>query len=480
MNAIDRLVKALEAGNYNAAPSQLQHGAALQVEDLSPMMHNVTWQDSDLHLQREIKVESCKSILAQFDRQQSYGQFGGSAQIEGHVGQEETSDYVRITVPMCFYSHIRRWTLVADMVATVDSTKASERSNSDAAKKIAGDVEFDIFRGKDDFTNGGVFDGNLDAIALMPNIRGLGQQIRESDNMRNAHDLMFDEYGSDESVDIQGSGTLTQTNIEDASVRSAMNHGTALTLYVDPKVLSQYNKLTFGQHRYVMAGSSPEFSGSDLRRQGTSAGDVKIKASRFLSGKTSPARARSNGPSAPQTVTATSTAVSGVTTPFANAEKYMYYVTSANEIGESPRTLLTSAGTPTEVTVAAIGRVNRLTITHPASGTVRYFNVYRSEANGAGAADVTKNRCRFIGRIKLRAGQSTTIFDDYGNRLPGFVTGYLVQHDTMALKELCPYSKANLAVTDLTTPVASFRFCTLATYMPRKNAVLSNLRGSLN
>lgn len=475
MNSIDRLIKALEAGSYNATPSTLVQGAALQVEDLSPMMHNVCFQDSDLHLQRMLEVKSCKSTTYQFNRQLSYGQFGGSAQLEGHVGQEETSEYARIVVPMCYYSHTRRWTLVADMVATVDSTKASERSNSDGAKKIAGDVEFDVLRGKDDFSNGGVFDGNMNVVADGPSIRGLGLQVLESDNLRNAHDLMFDEYGSDESIDIQGAGTLTQTNIEDAAVRSSMNHGSADTLLVDPKVLSQYNKLTFGIQRVVLAGSPQDASGSDLRRQWTSSGNVTLKASRFLSGKTSPSQARSAGPLPPASVTAASVAVSNVTTAFVNNDTYMYFVCSVNEVGESARAAL-----GTILTVAATGRANRLTITHPASGVVRYFNVYRSEGNPVGGTDLTKTRCRFVGKIKLRNGQTTTIFDDLGNRVPGFVTGMLVQGDTMGLRELCPYSKTNLAQVDLSTPVVSFRFLTLAVTEPRKNVRISNLRGSLN
>jgi hypothetical protein len=40
------LMKALEAGSYMAAPGQLVQGCRLMVEDLSPVMHNVTFDDS--------------------------------------------------------------------------------------------------------------------------------------------------------------------------------------------------------------------------------------------------------------------------------------------------------------------------------------------------------------------------------------------------------------------------------------------------
>lgn len=293
------LLKALEAGNYNTAPSTLVQGASLQIEDLSPVMHNVTFDDSHIKLQKMVKVDSCKSTLAQFNRQLSYGVFGGSAQLEGAVGQEETSDFVRIVVPMAYYSHIRRVSIVANMVDTSDGQKAEERAASDAAKKLAADIEFDLFRGKADFSNSGLFDGNQLAIPGLPSMLGLDAQIRQSDAERNATDLMFGEYGSDDTVVISGGGTLSQDMIEDGSVRSAMNLGSADKLLVDPKVLSAYNKISFGKERIVLAGSAQDATGAELRKQWFSNGVVNLEASRFLSGKTRPASARSNGPAAP-------------------------------------------------------------------------------------------------------------------------------------------------------------------------------------
>lgn len=455
------LLKALEAGNYNAAPSTLVQGAALQIEDLSPVMHNVTFDDSHIKLQKLVKVDSCKSTLAQFNRQLSYGIFGGSAQLEGAVGQEETSDFVRIVVPMAYYSHIRRVTVVANMVDTSDGQKAEERAASDAAKKLAADIEFDLFRGKADFSNAGVFDGNMGAIPGLPNMLGLDAQIRQSDAERNAQDLMFGEYGSDDTVIIAGGGTLSQDMIEDASVRSAMNLGSADKLVVDPKVLSAYNKISFGKERIVLAGSPQDATGAELRKQWVSNGTVGLEASRFLSGKTRPASARSVGPSAPTAISGAASAA-GTSLP---AGSYLYYATSVNELGESPKSVVSSA------VVAAAGDQVDVSITPPGSGTVRYFNVYRTAAGGSAAS------ARFVGRVAY-VGASPTHFIDLNNKRPGFVTGFLIQGDTMAMKELSPYSRLKLAVSDLSVPEAHFRFCTLAVMQPRKNVLIDNLVGS--
>lgn len=473
MNAIDsiqQLVKALEAGNYNVAPDKLVQGPALQVEDLSPVMHNVTYDDSHIKLQKMLRVESVKATLAQFNRQNSYGMWGGSAQLEGNVGQEETSEYSRVVVPMCFYSHTRRVTIASTMVTTMDGKKSDERAAADAAKKLAGDIEFDLFRGKADFSNSGVFDGNPLMLAALPNMLGVDVQVRMSDNQRNSQDLMFGEYGSDDTIVISGGSTLSQENIEDASVRSAMNMGSADKLVVDPKVLSNYNKLVFnlgsapGMQRVVYGGSAQDATGADLRTQWVSGGSVKLEASRFLSGKTRPQTARPNGPAASAGVTGASGVVAGVTTTFTAGQVYQYYVTTCNEVGESPKAI-ESGG----VTIGGNGEGVTLTIQPPASGTYRYFNVYRSAAGGA----VTT--CKFIGRVKA-ADSGNTSFIDIGNKQPGFVTGFLLQGDTMYMPELAPYSRLKLAATDLSQPEAHFRFLSLAVTEPRKNVLIDNLR----
>jgi hypothetical protein len=457
---IQNLTKALEAGGYNAAPSTLTQGAALQTEDLSNIMQVVTYDESHIKLQKMVKIESCKSTLAQFDRQLSYGIFGGSAQIEGAVGQEETSDFVRVTVPMAFYSHTRRVTIVANMVATVDGVKAEERAASDAAKKIAGDIEFDLFRGLADFSNAGVFDGNPLAVFAGPNMHGLDLQVRQSDGQRQARDAMFAEYGSDDTVVISGGGPLTQDVVEDSSVRSALNFGSADKLVVDPRVLSAYNKIVFGKERIVLAGSPQDATGGDLRRQWVSGGTVSIEGSQFLRGKSKPAPARANGPVTPAIGSPTSVTDPNAVTAFEANQIFQYKATACTEIGESYATALKS------VTIAVTG--DKVTMTITPSGTARYYNVYRTLAGGAAGTE------KFIGRI-VANGASAVTFVDLGNKIPGFVTGFLIEGDTMAMKELAPYSRLKLAVTELSQPEAHFRFVTLAVMQPRKNVLVDNL-----
>lgn len=452
------LKKALEAGNYNAAPSTLVNGSALQREDLSGVMEIVTSDDSHIKLQKALSSKSVKALLVQYDRQISYGlSFGGTAQFEGQVGIEEDGAYARLTVPMAFYSLISKVTVQANMVDTVDGVKAEDRVAKNAAMKIAMDIELDLFRGKDTFSNAGVFDGNPLSIPSLPGMLGLDPQVRMADNQRNAQDLMFAEFGGNETVVIPGGAVLSQDNIEDASVRSAQNHGSADKMYLSPKALSLYNKIVFGKERVVLAGSPQGATGAELKDQWTSSGTVKLEGSRFLTAKFLPAAARSVGPAAPSIALGTAGGSTGLP-----AGTYTYYVTSVNEKGESPASASASQA-------AAAGDQITVTITPPGSGTVRYFNVYRGNAGQPASA------CKFIGRVALGSG-ATTAFTDLNNRLPGHSVAFLVQNDTMEIKELAPFSRMKLAVTDLSLPEAHFRFCCLAVMQPRKNVLVDNIR----
>lgn len=457
LEEIQSLVKALEAGSYNAAPGQLNQGASLQTEDLSPVMQNVTFEDKHIKLQKALSVKEAKSQLVQFNRQLDYGIFGGSAQYEGGIGEEDTSNYVRAVIPMSYYSTVRRVTVAANQISAFDGTKAEDRAAKDAAMKLAGDIEFDTFRGQEEFSNAGTFDGNPLAIARIPNMVGLNAQIRQSDALSNTQDLMFAEYGSDQTVVLAANGALTQSIIEDAAVRSAMNHGSADKMYLDPISMSQYNKIAHAKERIFLAGSAQEATGAELRKQWVSSGMVEMEASRFLSGKTRPARSRNGAPAAPATLTATAAATGAL-----DAGTYYYYTTAVNERGESVRSAIDSD-------TATDGQ--RINLAIAAVTSAKYFNVYRgSQADGSDA--------KFIGRVKA-AGAGSTTFADLGNRTPGSVTGYLVQSNTMGLHQLSAYSRLKLAISDLSLPEAHFRFLALGVYQPRKNVLVDNISGQL-
>jgi hypothetical protein len=457
--SLEQLVKTLEAGNYNAAPSQLVQGSALQIEDLSPVMELVTYDDTHIKLQKMFQVKKSKSLLVQFDRQLSYGRFGGSAQREGAVGDVRVADYIRAVVPMCFYSAIRRVTLAANMVDTMDGKKAEDREAENEALNLAGDIEFDSFQGKAFFSNAGVFDGNPLAIPQLPNMLGLDPQIRQSDIQATTQDLMFASYGSNQSVVLSQNGSLTQSIIEDVSLRSRLNMGKANKLVVAVEALSAYNKgVALGTgvnsfQRIILAGSAQDASGADLRRQWASMNTVELEDSRFLSGKTAPLRSNLGAPAAPAISSQPAASGSGSLLPAIASAQYL--VTASNDRGESP-------ATATSTVAVSAGQQVALTIT--AQAGVSYFSVYRG---------TTVSNAAFVGNV-LATGANVT-FTDLGNFAPGASVAYLIQKESWGYHELAPYSRLKLAITDLSVPEAHFRFLTVAGYQPRKTPLISNI-----
>lgn len=458
------LRKALEAGSTDsAAPSQLVQGAALQRELLDGVMKSVTFNDSHLVLQQALEVESVKSTTPQFVRTLSYGNMSSAAQYEGGVGEEDQGDYARITVNMAYYAQLRKVTLVADLTETMDGVKGSDREALAAAKIIAGNFEIDLFRGKADFSNAGAFDGNPLSIAALPNMLGLDPQVRMADSERKAQDGTLAAYGSTQSNLISVGGTLSQTNVENGMVRASMAFGNPTHLYVDPFSKAQYNLGVYvSNQRFMMAGSAPDASGASLRRQWVSDGTCEIQAVRFLAGRTGVNANRSGAPATPTISSATPTGSTGSIA----AATYYYKVSAVNERGESaPVTssaVVVSATNYVPVVIAA-GASN--------SPAVRYYNVYRTAAGGAAAT------AKFIGRVAANSLGAAT-FTDLGARTAGFVTGFLCQHDSMAIKELHPYARMKLAIPALYTPEAHFRFGALAVYQPRFNVLFDNISGN--
>lgn len=454
---LEQLKKALEAGGYNAAPGSLNQGSALQMEDLSPVMNVATYDDSKIKLQKIFKVVPAKGTLVQFNRQLDYGVFGGSAVLEGAVGQEETDSIVRAVVPMAYYVHVRRVTLQAEMVQTFDGVKADDRVEASAALKLAGDIEFHLFRGKSAYSNGGLFDGNPLAMSQSePGMHGLDPQIRQSDFNESTKDQMFSEYGADTSVSINQNGVLQQGTIEDIYSRAQMNHGSPEKLYIDPLTHGAYNKISHAKERIVLAGSPQNATGASLKEQWVAGGALSIESSRFLSGKTQPARARLNTPGAPTEALAQA----GSSTSFLAGEIYQYMVSGVGDAGEG------SPSGSSSITIGANGNQVNVTITPAAGLRARYYNVYRSVAGDS--------KKQFIGRV-VDSGAATTVFNDLNNRIPAFVTGYALDMRGLEIAELSPFKSKQLAETDLTTPKAFFRFCSLMVKLPRFNILVDNL-----
>ncbi len=463
---LNDISKALEAGIAVGGPGTLTQGAALGKQDLSSVMNIVTFQEKHLKLSKQIPVEKATQTLVQFRRTLAYGQFGGSATLEVGAGQQNTGSYVDAYTPMAFYADQRVVSFAAQAVTTFDGKKNLERESMAAALKLGADVEFDLYRGKADFSNAGVFDGNPSAMPfIMPGMFGIDPQVRESDSLQSTQDLMFAEYGSALSVVISVGGTLAQTNIEDGALRSANNFGEPGDLFMSTDALASYNKLIYSNARYVFTGPGSEIknTGANLGVQWTSNGPVNLESSNFLRAKTQPPVIVSSlAPGAP---TFGGGAVAG-TTAFLNGQVYSYYVTASNEAGESAKSANAA------VTLSGNGQQVSITIT-AGSGTTRFYNVYRTAASTV--AITTQLSFKFIGRVAVPMAGGTTTFTDLGNKLPGGTTGFMLDKRGMHVHELIPFSSTDIARSDTAERKLFYRHLCLAVEMPRFSVLFDNL-----
>jgi hypothetical protein len=463
-NNLVTLLKALEAGSYNAAPSTLVQGAAYQIEDMSPVMVNVTAAEETIKLQKMLDVRNCKSNLYQYDRKLSVGRFGGTAAYEGMLGAKKTGQAARLVVPMAYYVDTREHSLVANAVETFDKVTAEERQAQDAALNLAMDIEFDLFSGNSDFSNNGVFDGNPALVPALANMRGVDLQVRASDYERNGQDLMFASYGSSATVVFSAGGAaLTQSLIEDVAVRSALNMGRADKLLLDPSSLSAYNKISQAKERIVLAGSPQEATGAHLRTQWTSSGAITMEMSQYLRKQIFPINQQiQNAPAAP-TLAASDGGAAG---SLLQAGTYTYAAAAVNSYGEGPLSAYSTA------TIATNGDKASLAIGAVAGAL--FYRVYRTALNTS--ASVAPG-VLFIGNIA--AGPAGASFTDLGNLAPGALTGFLIQKDTMHMGELSGFKKLQLGISQLSINNAFYRWTTLAVEAPRKNAIIENLQGQL-
>lgn len=459
LDNLEQLKKTLEAGGLNAAPGSLTQGSALQnIQDLADVMNVTTYSEKQIILQKMFDVKPCKSTAARFRRQQSHGKLGGSAVLEGMSGQETTPDFSQHIVPMAYYAKTKRVTLQSTQVDTFDGVPSPERMAEAAALELAGDIELEIFRGHADFSNGGVFDGNPQAMPQqMPGQQGLDVQIRSSDAVITAQDYMLNEYGGDISVVINKNGSLEQTTLEDLYSSSVMHNGQIEELLIDPIAKSNYNKLGFAKERIVLAGSPQHSTGSQLNQQYVGDGALGIKMSRFLSAKTGFVVSK-GAPNAPS-FSVSETASLG--TSFNVGEVYKYYVIACNEFGEGSPSAVTSH------TMTATGSSVNLAITPDNAIRPSHYHVFRTLAGSS--------KFGLVGKLAAN-GFSAVTFVDLNNKQPGYTTGFAIDKRNIVIAEMSPFSSVELGMYDLSKTKAYYRFCTVAAMTPRFNMLVDNIK----
>jgi len=59
---------------------------------------------------------------------------------------EDVADYTRVVVPMAFYSHVRRITLVDNLTRVTEGPIDFEGNAEHMARQLADEIEFEVFK----------------------------------------------------------------------------------------------------------------------------------------------------------------------------------------------------------------------------------------------------------------------------------------------------------------------------------------------
>lgn len=447
--AIESLVKALEAGSTNGTPSSLTNGSALQRIPMPATLQKVYADESlTLKLSNLIPAKPHKATDYYYDRMLSPGQLGFAAQLEETaIGAQQDLQVVRAAVPLVLYVDLRFTTTIAELVGQVDDKAASERQAEAAAENLAVSIELDMLKGKSDFSDAGVFNGNAVLTGGIAGCRGLDVEIRASDLNITTQDLYLRAFGAAQSVVFTSVTGLTQGIVEDMRARQAINGGNPDMAIMSMSAHADYNKTTaLGMQRIVLSGSPQRLSGASLNKQATAFGSVDFEGHRLLEGRTvGLPRGTLAAPTA-------SGAASGSGTTF-TAGSYVYVVAARNANSYSGATVAAA------VTVAA-GELVTLTI--GASSGAQYFEVFR----GSSAATA-----KFIGNVRAAATGSTS-FIDLNNKMPGGSVGFLIDKKSITAPELAPFTKFDLLRADLQKREVFYQVRTIAVEGPRKNCLV--------
>ncbi len=447
--AIENLVKALEAGSTNGTPSSLTNGSALQRIPMPATLQKVYADESlTLKLSNMIPAKKHDATDYYYNRQLSPGQLGFAAQLEETaVGAQQDAQVVKTAVPLVLYVDMRFTTNLAELVGQIDDKAASERQAEAAAENLAVSIELDMLKGKSDFSDAGVFNGNAVLTGGVPGCRGLDVEIRASDLNVTTQDLYLRAFGAAESVVFTSVTGLTQGTVEDMRARQAINGGNPDLQIMSMSGLANYNKTTaLGMQRIVLGGSAQRLSGASLSKQATAFGEVGFEGHRLLEGKSV---GLPRGVLAAPTASA---AASGSGTTMA-AGSYVYVVAARNANAYSAATVASA------VTVAA-GELVTLTI--GASSGAIYFEVFR----GTSAATA-----KFIGNVRAAASGNTS-FIDLNNKMPGGSIGLLIDKKSISCPELAPFTKFDLLRADLQKREVFYQVRTIAVEAPRKNCLV--------
>ncbi len=466
---IDALTKAMQAGQITGRET---NGLKLTVEplkleSLEPMLKNLEFRTKDIVLWNRVPKQDAYNTVEEAVQLVSYGVDRGGFIDEGERPSFEDSIYTRISQVAKYIAIGGEVTLQAQLVKTMLPTSAY-------AKEIENKMHWVLRRTNTALTK-------ADSTIVRQEFNGFFKQHAHIGPSQDYVYSSFENYyNSDTVYDLRGK-TLTQYDIEQASILVNQNYGEVTDFFAPPSVITGLTQDYFKDQRILLNGNAAVTGvmGTVAKAITTSFGDVNLNGDKFMSHDkakyVSDVATSSSAPAAP---------VADGTTPVALATDALakfaagtgetgtvfYAVSAINKNGESNLTVMGS----TKVTITVGSAVDVKFTAGVGANAATGFVIYRTKPTAA----TTTALLNFYPLFKVSPadltngyqGSSAGLIRDRGYFMPDTEQGFITEmsEEVLAFKQLAPMSKVDLARTGLSSPFAVFLFGTPFLYAPRK------------
>lgn len=422
IQASGELAKALDSGGYSTANS----GGPLIGQSLENTVHIVTFDiQKHIPLFKRIVKQPAFATIEEYNRLLSYGE-GGAFFQDGGLPRGDDAQYERVAEKVKFMGCQGEVTgpMMLAGRAKFGDILAMQVYNRTAF--LLRKIEEALFFSND----------TTDTLAF----RGIFQQVKEA--------------APENIIDLRGK-PIELSNLEDAAQIIADNYGFPTVGLFSVREKSALSKLLYPLARFNSPGQAAA-AGIPINEYASAQGTFDLVSDVWLKPGGAPLSVANSG--SPATPAAPAVTVVNDATSLMEIGTYYYRVSAVNSAGES----LSVAG-DVAASVTTTGKKVSIVITN-VSGAKSYV-IYRG---------TTASNTKKMIEVPATIGGTTTVLDLNAD-IPGTSNALIADEQQMALKQLLPIRKVDLARIADSTRWMQIAYLTMAVYAPKRLVQFKNI-----
>lgn len=453
------LLKAMQAGQITGRDTTgiPLTQEPLKVESLEKTLKNLEVRSQDIKLYNAIPKMTAYNTVEEYIQLVSYGAQRGGFYDEGQNSNVEDSTYVRRAEKIKYMQVNGKVTLQAQMVKSYVDAMTQETKNkmmwlTRLADKALTSADSDIV--PQQFNS--IYKGHASV--------GTTQDFLYS---------TFEAYyNSGTVIDLRGK-SLKQGDVEDGAVAVDSKFGNVDSVFAPTAVLSALTKDYYNTQRIMQGGTAQQMGTGHIKSLSTTIGDVNLMSDKFMSQEPAKTTATPSDsalvPTAAASLTVAITADTVAKFQAGEVGNVFYGVSAINAAGESNLTVYATAVT------LAVGFSADLTITNGVgANALTGYTVFRTKVTTA----TVPTGLDFFPIFKVSNANIANGFNggaggvvrDRGYFLPDLEQAFITEmsDEVLAIKQLAPLSKLDLAVTTMAREFIIFHFLCLQVSAPKK------------